>query len=251
MGAVWEPTSRNGLPAAPSERPSDVQPLFATHAGKGSSLRCARPITVGTTIAMPKQAGKWQAEITDAGRIYLEHGHHRTGRNRRRASSGRRVPSNGHGLPLLRRSKTQLRPRRSRRRNAPPSPRRRRRRKCRGEEHPALNVSRTSEGDLAEAPRLPVRAPEARCAAARPPATRSHGPATDMTLNTSDLARPPSLIAESSDVLTYFQSGVPTWGVVRGVPRPQSTVQYPIRFDHAPAARAPQPRPTVSYPIRW
>jgi hypothetical protein len=36
-----------------------------------------------------------------------------------------------------------------------------------------------------------------------------------------------------------------------GTPRPQSTVQYPIRFDNAPAARAPKPRPTVSYPIRW
>lgn len=34
-------------------------------------------------------------------------------------------------------------------------------------------------------------------------------------------------------------------------PRPQTTVQYPIRFDDAPAVRAPQPRPTVSYPIRW
>jgi hypothetical protein len=37
----------------------------------------------------------------------------------------------------------------------------------------------------------------------------------------------------------------------RSTPRPRSTVQYPIRWDHAPAARAPQPRPTVSYPIRW
>ncbi|MGW7341257.1 hypothetical protein [Streptomyces sp. NPDC054808] len=37
----------------------------------------------------------------------------------------------------------------------------------------------------------------------------------------------------------------------RSVLRPQSTVQYPIRFDHVSAARAPQPRPTVSYPIRW
>ncbi|MFG3251160.1 hypothetical protein [Streptomyces sp. NPDC048187] len=36
-----------------------------------------------------------------------------------------------------------------------------------------------------------------------------------------------------------------------GTPRPQSTVQYPIRWENAPAARAPQPRPTVSYPIRW
>ncbi|MEU6571981.1 hypothetical protein [Streptomyces parvulus] len=34
-------------------------------------------------------------------------------------------------------------------------------------------------------------------------------------------------------------------------PRPQTTVQYPIRFEGAPAKRAPQPRPTVSYPIRW
>ncbi|WP_432164200.1 hypothetical protein [Streptomyces tendae] len=34
-------------------------------------------------------------------------------------------------------------------------------------------------------------------------------------------------------------------------PRPRSTVQYPIRWEPAPAARAPQPRPTVSYPIRW
>ncbi|MET7320282.1 hypothetical protein [Streptomyces sp. NPDC005549] len=34
-------------------------------------------------------------------------------------------------------------------------------------------------------------------------------------------------------------------------PRPQTTVQYPIRWESAPAARAPQPRPTVSYPIRW
>lgn len=34
-------------------------------------------------------------------------------------------------------------------------------------------------------------------------------------------------------------------------PRSRTTVQYPIRFDNVPAARAPQPRPTVSYPIRW
>lgn len=34
-------------------------------------------------------------------------------------------------------------------------------------------------------------------------------------------------------------------------PRPQSTVQYPIRFDDAPPARIQQPRPTVSYPIRF
>ncbi len=34
-------------------------------------------------------------------------------------------------------------------------------------------------------------------------------------------------------------------------PRPHSTVQYPIRWDHAPAAGVPQSRPAVSYPIRW
>lgn len=34
-------------------------------------------------------------------------------------------------------------------------------------------------------------------------------------------------------------------------PGPRTTVQYPIRFDDVPTARAPQPRPTVSYPIRW
>ncbi|ANJ12219.1 hypothetical protein Spa2297_34385 (plasmid) [Streptomyces parvulus] len=34
-------------------------------------------------------------------------------------------------------------------------------------------------------------------------------------------------------------------------PRPQSTVQYPIRFEGASTERAPRPRPTVSYPIRW
>ncbi|MGW5091482.1 hypothetical protein [Streptomyces coelicoflavus] len=34
-------------------------------------------------------------------------------------------------------------------------------------------------------------------------------------------------------------------------PRPQTTVQYPIRWAHAPAAGAPQPCPAVSYPIRW
>ncbi|MFE8991301.1 hypothetical protein ACFYMI_26455 [Streptomyces collinus] len=32
-------------------------------------------------------------------------------------------------------------------------------------------------------------------------------------------------------------------------PRPQSTVQYPIRFDDSPPPRIVQPRPTVSYPV--
>ncbi|MEU8606057.1 hypothetical protein [Streptomyces parvulus] len=34
-------------------------------------------------------------------------------------------------------------------------------------------------------------------------------------------------------------------------PRPQTTVEYPIRLDEVPDKRASQPRPTVSYPIRW
>ncbi|WP_258308893.1 hypothetical protein [Streptomyces sp. NWU339] len=37
----------------------------------------------------------------------------------------------------------------------------------------------------------------------------------------------------------------------KGAPRPQSTVQYPIRFDDVPAMRVQKPQPTVSYPIRW
>jgi hypothetical protein len=36
----------------------------------------ARALKERRLIAMPKQNGKWQAEITDAGRFYLEHGHH-------------------------------------------------------------------------------------------------------------------------------------------------------------------------------
>ncbi|MEV0553840.1 PE-PGRS family protein [Streptomyces sp. NPDC050597] len=36
----------------------------------------ARALKERRLITMPKQNGKWQAEITDAGRFYLEHGHH-------------------------------------------------------------------------------------------------------------------------------------------------------------------------------
>ncbi|MDX2936374.1 PE-PGRS family protein [Streptomyces ipomoeae] len=36
----------------------------------------ARALKERRLIAMPKQGGKWRAEITDAGRFYLEHGHH-------------------------------------------------------------------------------------------------------------------------------------------------------------------------------
>ncbi|KUJ70320.1 PE-PGRS family protein [Streptomyces albus subsp. albus] len=36
----------------------------------------ARALKSRGLITMPKHGGKWQAEITDAGRFYLEHGHH-------------------------------------------------------------------------------------------------------------------------------------------------------------------------------
>lgn len=36
----------------------------------------ARALKERRLITMPKQNGKWQAEIADAGRFYLEHGHH-------------------------------------------------------------------------------------------------------------------------------------------------------------------------------
>jgi hypothetical protein len=36
----------------------------------------ARALKGRGLITMPKQGGRWQAEITDAGRFYLEHGHH-------------------------------------------------------------------------------------------------------------------------------------------------------------------------------
>lgn len=36
----------------------------------------ARALKGRGLITMPKHGGRWQAEITDAGRFYLEHGHH-------------------------------------------------------------------------------------------------------------------------------------------------------------------------------
>ncbi|MFH8981710.1 hypothetical protein [Streptomyces varsoviensis] len=36
----------------------------------------ARALKERRLITMPRQGGKWRAEITDAGRFYLEHGHH-------------------------------------------------------------------------------------------------------------------------------------------------------------------------------
>ncbi|MFI2351014.1 PE-PGRS family protein [Streptomyces sp. NPDC019443] len=58
----------------------------------------ARALKGRGLITMPKQAGKWQAEITDAGRFYLEHGQHpdhpeRTPRKPRSAASGAKAPA--------------------------------------------------------------------------------------------------------------------------------------------------------------
>jgi hypothetical protein len=46
-------------------------------------------------------------------------------------------------------------------------------------------------------------------------------------------------------------NGSASTGSGDAAPRPQSTVQYPIRFDNAPPPRIVQPRPTVSYPVRF
>jgi hypothetical protein len=46
-------------------------------------------------------------------------------------------------------------------------------------------------------------------------------------------------------------NGNPTTGSGDAAVRPQSTVQYPIRFDNVPPPRIVQPRPTVSYPVRF
>ena len=43
-------------------------------------------------------------------------------------------------------------------------------------------------------------------------------------------------------------NGNASTGSGEAAPRPQSTVQYPIRFDNAPPPRIVQPRATVSYP---
>jgi hypothetical protein len=34
-------------------------------------------------------------------------------------------------------------------------------------------------------------------------------------------------------------------------PQPQSTVQYPIKFDTPTTKTVPRPQPAVSYPIPW
>jgi hypothetical protein len=52
-------------------------------------------------------------------------------------------------------------------------------------------------------------------------------------------------------VVVALGSGNATAGSGGEVPRPQSTVQYPIRFDDAPPARIQQPQTTVSYPVRF
>jgi hypothetical protein len=46
-------------------------------------------------------------------------------------------------------------------------------------------------------------------------------------------------------------NGSTTAGSGGEAPRPQPTVQYPIRFDDAPPPRIQQSRPTASYPVRF
>ncbi|MFF7771762.1 hypothetical protein ACFZC7_35360 [Streptomyces massasporeus] len=46
-------------------------------------------------------------------------------------------------------------------------------------------------------------------------------------------------------------NGSASTGSGDAAPRPQSSVQYPIRFDDAPPPQIVQPRPTVSYPVRF
>lgn len=64
---------------------NDRQLALLTRIGGGTSpvtsdspelALSARALKERRLITMPKQSGKWQAEITDAGRFYLEHGHH-------------------------------------------------------------------------------------------------------------------------------------------------------------------------------
>lgn len=81
----------------------------------------ARALKERHLITMPKQSGKWQAEITDAGRFYLEHGHHPdrpepVPRKQRSAGSEQRTRT------VQRRGKPQPRPRRSQRRSASRNP---------------------------------------------------------------------------------------------------------------------------------
>ncbi|MFI7393301.1 PE-PGRS family protein [Streptomyces tendae] len=64
---------------------NDRQRTLLTRIGEGSEpvtsdspelALTARALKERRLITMPRQGGKWQAEITEAGRFYLEHGHH-------------------------------------------------------------------------------------------------------------------------------------------------------------------------------
>ncbi|MFE7611637.1 PE-PGRS family protein [Streptomyces celluloflavus] len=64
---------------------NDRQLALLTRIGEGTDLVTsespelavtARALKSRDLITMPKHGGKWQAEITDDGRFYLEHGHH-------------------------------------------------------------------------------------------------------------------------------------------------------------------------------
>ncbi|MFI8517732.1 hypothetical protein ACIGEZ_07900 [Streptomyces sp. NPDC085481] len=64
----------------------------------------ARALKGRGLITMPKQGGKWQADITYAGRFYLEHGHHpdRPERSPRRQPSAAPEPKPQVASPLRR-----------------------------------------------------------------------------------------------------------------------------------------------------
>lgn len=64
---------------------NDRQLALLTRIGEGSDpvtsespelALTARALKERGLIAMPKEGGRWQAEISDAGRFYLQHGHH-------------------------------------------------------------------------------------------------------------------------------------------------------------------------------
>jgi hypothetical protein len=60
-----------------------------------------------------------------------------------------------------------------------------------------------------------------------------------------------TIIAGFALAVVALGNGNATTGSGEAAPRPQSNVQYPIRFDNTPPPRIVQPRPTVSYPVRF
>jgi len=67
----------------------------------------ARALKERHLITMPKQDGKWQAEITDAGRFYLEHGHHP---DRPEPASRKPRPAHGAKAPVASRPRQDAAP---------------------------------------------------------------------------------------------------------------------------------------------